>query len=122
MPTVEYLNYDVLEEHNLTLEEDDLFEKASQADLDDEDHGTLEVEDDESILEAAEDAGYDWPYGCRQGMCASCTSFVVTGDIDITGQQVLSEEQIDDNARVTCIGTPDSDELQIVYNAQQHLD
>lgn len=121
MPTVEYLNYDVLDGNDWTLEDDDLFEKAEEADLNDEDHGTLQVGEDESILEAAEDAGYDWPYGCRQGMCASCTSFVVTGEIDISGQQILSEDEIDSGARVTCIGTPDAEELQIVYNAQQHL-
>lgn len=121
MPEVEYLNYDVLEDNGWSIEDDDLFEKAGQLDLDEEDHGTLDVDEDGSILEAAEDAGYDWPYGCRHGMCASCTSFVVHGEIDISGQQILSEDQIDEGARVTCIGTPDTDEVQIVYNAQQHL-
>jgi len=121
MPTVEYLNYDVLEENEWSLEDEEVFEKASEAELDEEDYGRLEVDEEGSILDAAEDAGYDWPYGCRQGMCASCTSVVVSGDIDISGQQVLSDDEVDDGARVTCIGTPDSDELQIVYNAEQHL-
>ena len=121
MPNVEYLNYDVLDDNGWSLEDDDLFEKAGNVDLDEEDHGVLEGDDDESILEAAEGAGYDWPYGCRQGMCASCTSFVVKGEIDISGQQILSEDEVDSGARVTCIGTPDAEELQIVYNAQQHL-
>lgn len=121
MPEVEYLNYNVVKENDWDVEDEALFEKASDADLDEEDYGFLDVEDDQSILEAAEDEGYDWPYGCRQGMCASCTSFIVTGEIDITNQQVLSEDEVDRGARVTCIGTPDAEELQIVYNAQDRL-
>lgn len=121
MPEVEYLNYEAVQNNNWEVDEDDLFEKARDADLDEEDHGFLDVDEDQSILEAAEDEGYDWPYGCRQGMCASCTSFVVSGEIDISGQQVLSDDEIDRGARVTCIGTPDAEELQIVYNAKEEL-
>ncbi|MFB6354176.1 MAG: ferredoxin, partial [Halobacteriales archaeon] len=29
MPTVEYLNYEVLDDHGWSLEDDDLFEKAA---------------------------------------------------------------------------------------------
>lgn len=121
MAEVEYLNYEVVQKKDWSVEDDDLFEKAYNADLDEEDHGTLEVEDNQSILIAAEEKGYDWPYGCRQGMCASCTSLVVHGEIDISGQQILTEDEIEDGARVTCIGTPDTEELKIIYNAQEHL-
>ena len=121
MPTVEYLNYEIVEDRDWGIDDEDLFEKAENADLDKGDYGYLEVEEDQSILEAAEDEGYDWPYGCRQGMCASCTSFVVMGEIDISGQQVLSDDEIERGARVTCIGTPDAEELQIVYNAKGNL-
>ncbi|MFW6449325.1 MAG: ferredoxin, partial [Halobacteriota archaeon] len=40
MPTVEYLNYEVLEDLGWDIEDDDLFEKAADEDLDDEDYGT----------------------------------------------------------------------------------
>jgi hypothetical protein len=37
-------------------------------------------------------------------------------------QQILSDEEVEDkNVRLTCIGSPADDELQIVYNAK-HLD
>jgi hypothetical protein len=37
-------------------------------------------------------------------------------------QQILSDEEVDDKmVRLTCIGTPTEDEVQIVYNAK-HLD
>ncbi|MFB6193450.1 MAG: ferredoxin, partial [Halobaculum sp.] len=34
MPTVEYLNYEVLDDHGWEMEDDDLFEKAADAGLD----------------------------------------------------------------------------------------
>lgn len=118
---VEYINYDVLERNDWSAQDDNLFEKASDMDLSEEDYGIFEVEDEQSILDAAEEDGKDWPYGCRHGMCASCSSILYEGEIDISGQGVLSEEQIDDGARVTCIGTPETDKVQLIYNAQQAI-
>ena len=56
MPTVEYLNYEVLDDHGWEMDDDDLFEKAADAGLDNEDYGSLEVNQGEYILEAAENA------------------------------------------------------------------
>ena len=43
MPTVEYLNYEVLDDHGWEMDDDDLFEKAADAGLSDEGYGTLDV-------------------------------------------------------------------------------
>jgi len=104
------------------MDADDLFEKAGDAGLDEEDHGTLEVNQGEYILEAAEAQGYDWPFSCRAGACANCAAIVKEGDIDMDMQQILSDEEVTDkNVRLTCIGSPAADEVKIVYNAK-HLD
>lgn len=116
MPKVEYLNYDSVEKNGWSIEDDDLFNKADNAELEDKNYGCLDVDEDESILEAAESVGLEWPYGCRQGMCASCASFILKGKIDMSGQQVLSDDEVENGVRVTCIGTPDAEEIQIVYN------
>ncbi|GAB3033255.1 ferredoxin Fer [Natronobiforma cellulositropha] len=122
MPTVEYLNYEVLDDQGWDLEDDDLFEKAAGEGFDDEDHGEIEVNEGEYILEAAEAQGYDWPFSCRAGACANCAAIVLEGDIEMDMQQILSDEEVDEkNVRLTCIGSPAADEVKIVYNAK-HLD
>jgi 2Fe-2S type ferredoxin len=122
MPTVEYLNYEVLDDHGWAMDDDDLFEQAADAGLDDVDYGSLEVSDGEYILEAAEAQGFDWPFSCRAGACANCAAIVKEGEIQMDMQQILSDEEVEDkNVRLTCIGTAESDEVKIVYNAK-HLD
>ncbi|MBN2714572.1 MAG: (2Fe-2S)-binding protein [Deltaproteobacteria bacterium] len=40
---------------------------------------TVALEPAPSILIAFENAGYEYPHGCRVGVCGSCISEVVTG-------------------------------------------
>jgi len=44
------------------------------------------------------------------------------GEIDMDMQQILSDEEVEEKmVRLTCIGSPATDEVQFVYNAK-HLD
>ena len=121
-PTVEYLNYEVLDDHGWDINDDDLFEKAADADLGDEDYGTLEVGQGEYVLEAAEAQGYDWPVSCRVGACTNCAAMIKEGELDMDMQQILSDEEVEEKMlRLTCISSPATDEVKLVYNAK-HLD
>ena len=40
----------------------------------------IDVESDESVLDAALRAGYALPYGCRNGTCAACLGEIVSGE------------------------------------------
>ena len=122
MPTVEYLNYEVVDDKGWDMYDDEVFDQAAEAGLDDEDYGTLDVNEGEYILEAAEAQGYDWPFSCRAGACANCAAIIVEGEIDMDMQQILSDEEVEEkNVRLTCIGSAATDEVKIVYNAK-HLD
>lgn len=119
---VEYLDYQAIEDREWSIEDDDLFEKASVENLDPEEYGRILVEPDETILEAAENRGFEWPYACRGGACANCAVLVKEGDVAMPGNNVLSDEQINTlNARLTCVGKPVTDEIKLVKNVQ-HLD
>ncbi|MFL2521261.1 MAG: ferredoxin Fer [Halobacteriales archaeon] len=122
MPTVEYLNYDALTDNEWDIDDDDLFEKAANAGLSGEDYGSLDVNEGEYILEAAEVEGFDWPFSCRAGACANCAAILKSGEINMDMQQILSDDEVEElNVRLTCIGSPESEEIKIIFNAK-HLD
>ena len=45
----------------------------------------LEVREDVSILAAALEAGVELPHDCELGVCLTCPSRIVSGDVDQTG-------------------------------------
>jgi len=40
---------------------------------------TIEVANDQPLLDQGEDAGMDLPYACRQGQCVSCAGQITSG-------------------------------------------
>lgn len=119
---VHYLDHEAVVEHGWSLDDPDLFERASAADLPPAQYGRVLVEMGETILEAVERRGMSWPYACRGGACANCAVLVLEGDIAMPGQTVLTERQVRHaNARLTCVGVPVTEEVKLVMNVQ-HLD
>ncbi|WP_425494289.1 ferredoxin Fer [Natronoglomus mannanivorans] len=119
---VEYLDYATVDEQGWAADDADLFEKADAASLDSSAHGTLEVGRDEYVLDAAEAEGNDWPFHCRAGGCVNCVVIVTEGEIEMDVQRSLSDQEVDEeNLRLTCVGTPASESIKLVYNAK-HLD
>lgn len=116
--TVEFLDYEVLEDHGWDLYDDELFEKAANVDLAHQDYGRLVVEHDETLLEAAENRGFTWPFSCRGGACANCAVFLVEGDLSQPISHILSDELVEAGFRLSCNGYPISDELQVVFNVK----
>ncbi|TQQ82866.1 2Fe-2S iron-sulfur cluster binding domain-containing protein [Halonotius terrestris] len=119
---VTYLNYEVLSDRGWSLDDDDLFEKAAAADLDDADYGQFEVEGDRSLLEAAEDSGHAWPFACRGGACANCAVAVTDGELSQLVDHILPDELTDEGIRLSCNGKPLTDTLEVVYNLEQRED
>lgn len=117
---VEYLDYGVLDDYGWAIDDDDLFEKASAAGLATADHGRILVQPGESLLEAAENRGFAWPYACRGGACANCAVAVVDGELSMPINHILPTEMIDRGIRLSCNGTPITEEMKVVYNVK-HL-
>ena len=115
---VEYLNFECLEDHGWSLEDDDLFEKAADADLATDDYGRFLVEADETLLEAAENRGFAWPFACRGGACANCAVAVTEGELSQPVDHILPEEMTDRGLRLSCVGRPTSERLRVVYNVK----
>ncbi len=72
---------------------------------------TFSVAADGTVLEAALDAGFNLPYGCKNGACGACKGKVLEGEVDHGGAQdhALTPEDRTAGMALFCCAKPLSD-------------
>jgi len=67
---------------------------------------TLEVTEDDTLLGAALAAGLDLPHACRMGLCGTCKSRLVSGQIHMSEPNALGDEERARGYCLPCVSQP----------------
>ncbi len=70
---------------------------------------TIQVPDDQYIIDIAEEAAIRLPSGCKQGECSACVAKLINGEINQSEQKFLRPQEIAAGYVVTCVSYPLSD-------------
>jgi len=74
---------------------------------------TIEVANNETILEAGEEEGWDLPYACREGQCISCAGHIEDGPaedyIRHSNNDSLMDDDMEEGYCLTCVAYPTSE-------------
>jgi ring-1,2-phenylacetyl-CoA epoxidase subunit PaaE len=73
---------------------------------------------EESVLDAGNRAGLELPYSCRAGVCSTCRTKLVRGEVDMRANYALEDWELEQGFVLACQSYAKSAELELDYDAR----
>ena len=70
----------------------------------------------ESILDAAARAGIDLPFSCKAGVCATCRTKLVRGEVDLAQNYALEDWELEQGFILACQAHAKTPEIELTYD------
>ncbi|MCT9933204.1 2Fe-2S iron-sulfur cluster-binding protein [Planotetraspora sp. A-T 1434] len=77
---------------------------------------TVRTRDDRPILDAALEARPELPYSCRSGVCATCRARVVAGEVSMSRNWALTEDELAAGYVLTCQSVPVTGQVTVDFD------
>lgn len=74
------------------------------------------MNNDATVLDAAENAGLELPYSCRAGVCSTCRARVTRGAVTMMTNYALEPWEVEAGYILCCQAIPASPELELSYD------
>ncbi|HXY76381.1 MAG TPA: 2Fe-2S iron-sulfur cluster-binding protein [Steroidobacteraceae bacterium] len=74
--------------------------------------------DDETVLDAAERAGIELPFSCRAGVCSTCRTKVISGEVAMIQNYALEEWELEQGYVLACQSRVKSPSLELDYDVK----
>ncbi|MEO8934269.1 MAG: ferredoxin--NADP reductase [Xanthomarina sp.] len=124
---------DVLTEHNIPKENVfyELFKAANPTEINDneissgktkitivldDEEITFEMNQKQTVLEAALDGDIDAPYSCQGGVCSSCLARVTEGAVVMRKNSILTDSEIASGLTLTCQAHPTTPTVKVDFD------
>ncbi|MCM4155027.1 ferredoxin--NADP reductase [Gramella sp. AN32] len=100
-------------------------EKEIEGDIDGKTQVTLIVDDEEFtfsmdrkqvVLDVALEQDIDVPYSCQGGICSSCMARITEGKAEMSKNQILTDEEIEEGFILTCQAHPTTPTLKVDFD------
>ncbi|KAJ5533421.1 ferredoxin [Penicillium frequentans] len=70
---------------------------------------TFQCDGETYLLDAAEEAGFEWPYSARAGVETTTSARLISGEVDQSDQSFLDDDQISQGFILADVAYPLSD-------------
>ena len=76
---------------------------------------TMEI-DDETVLDAAARAGIELPFSCRAGVCSTCRTKVISGEVEMAQNYALEDWELEQGYVLACQSRVKTRSLELDYD------